>query len=99
MNVKIQSVKFDADRKLIDFTQSKMNKLDRFVEEATSVEVFLKIDKDSERGNKVATIRLLLPGGELIAEHRSKTFEESVDEALKALKIQIKKHKEKVLKN
>lgn len=95
MNVKIQSVKFDADKKLVDFTQGKMNKLDRIAEDATSAEVFLKLDKDSERGNKVATIRLLVPGNELVAEHRSKSFEESVDEAIEALKIQIKKHKER----
>jgi len=98
MNVKIQSVKFDADKRLLDFTQGKMNKLDRFTEETTSAEVFLKLDRDSERGNKVATIRLLVPGGELVAERRSKTFEEAVDEAIEALKIQIKKHKERFLK-
>ena len=95
MNVKIQSVKFDADKKLLDFTQGKMNKLDRFTEETTSAEVFLKLDKDSERGNKVATIRLLVPGGELVAERRGKAFEEAVDEAVEALKVQIKKHKAK----
>ncbi|MEG2772319.1 MAG: 30S ribosomal protein S30, partial [Alistipes sp.] len=29
MNVKIQSVKFDADRKLVEFVETKMAKLDR----------------------------------------------------------------------
>ena len=95
MNVKIQSVKFDADKKLIDFTQAKVMKLDRFAENATGAEVFMKLDKDSDRGNKVVTIKLLAPGGELVAEHRSKTFEESVDEAIEALKKQIEKHKER----
>lgn len=95
MNVKIQSVKFDADQKLIDFTQGKMNKLERFLEDAIGAEVFMKLDKDSERGNKVVTIRLLVPGGDLVAEYRSKTFEESVDEAIEALKKQIEKHKER----
>lgn len=92
MNVKIQSVKFDADRKLLDFTESKMAKLERFVEDAISADVIMKIDKDHERGNKVAMIKIEIPGNLLVAEHRSKSFEESVDECIDALKKQIEKH-------
>ncbi len=95
MNVKIQSVKFDADQKLIDFIQAKMNKLDRFAENTISAEVIMKLDKDIERGNKVVTIKLIVPGGDLVADYRSKSFEESVDEAIDALKKQIEKHKER----
>ena len=95
MNVKIQSVKFDADQKLIEFIQAKMNKLDRFAENAISAEVIMKLDKDTERGNKVVTIKLVVPGGDLVADYRSKSFEESVDEASDALKKQIEKHKER----
>ena len=95
MNVKIQSVKFDADQKLIEFIQAKMNKLDRFAENAISAEVIMKLDKDTERGNKVVTIKLVVPGGDLVADYRSKSFEESVDEAIDALKKQIEKHKER----
>ena len=32
MNVKIQSVKFDADKKLLEFVENKVNKLERFVD-------------------------------------------------------------------
>lgn len=96
MDVKIQSVKFDADRKLIEFVENKMNKLDRFIERAVSAEVILKIDKDNEKGNKVATICVDVPGTELVAECQSKSFEESVDECIDALKKQIEKRKEKL---
>ena len=58
MNVQIQSVKFDADRKLVEFVEHKMDKLDRFVERAIGADVILKLDKDHELGNKVATINL-----------------------------------------
>ena len=98
MNVKIQSVKFDADKKLIDFIESKMDKLDRFVERATSAEVILKLDKDPEQGNKVATIKIEVPTETLVAEHQSKSFEEAVDEAIDALKKQLEKHKDKFAK-
>ena len=95
MNVKIQSVKFDADKKLIDFVNAKMSKLDRFAEDAVGAEVIMKVDKDNDHGNKVATIILGVPGNDLVAEERAKTFEEAVDEAIEALKKQIAKHKER----
>jgi len=96
MNVQIQSVKFDADRRLIEFVEAKMAKLDRFAERSTGAEVILKLDKDHEKGNKVATITLRLPGGELVAEDRAKTFEEAVDTTIDALKRQLEKTKERV---
>ena len=72
MNVQIQSVKFDADRKLVEFVEHKMDKLDRFVERAIGADVILKLDKDHELGNKVATINLHIPGDDLVAESRGK---------------------------
>ncbi len=95
MNVQIQAVKFDADKKLIEFVEAKIAKLERFVERCTGAEVTMKLDKDNERGNKVAIIRLEVPGDDLVAEYRSKSFEESVDGAIDALKKQIEKHKER----
>ena len=92
MNVQIQSVKFDADKKLIEFVENKMSKLERFADRATGAEVILKLDKDFEKGNKVATITLHMPGEDMVAEHRARAFEEAID----ALKRRIEKFKEKV---
>ena len=96
MNVQIQSVKFDADKKLVEFVNAKMTKLDRFAERATSADVILKLDKDHDKGNKIATITLHMPGEDMVAEHRARAFEEAIDEAIDALKRQIEKFKEKV---
>ena len=98
MNVQIQSVKFDADARLVDFVNAKMAKLDRFAERSTGAEVILKLDKDLEKGNKRATITLHMPGEELVASHQSKSFEEAVDEAIDALKRQLDKFKGKAEK-
>ncbi|MCC8019289.1 MAG: ribosome-associated translation inhibitor RaiA [Rikenellaceae bacterium] len=95
MNVQIQSVKFDADKKLIDFVTAKVSKLERFAEDAISAEVIMKLNKDHERGNKVVTLKLEVPGDELVADARSKSFEESVDDGVAALKRQIEKYKER----
>ena len=95
MNVQIQSLKFDADSKLIEFVEHKLNKLDRFAERATGAEVILKLDRDFDRGNKVATVTIHMPGEDLVADCRAKTFEEAIDETVEALKRQIGKYKEK----
>ena len=95
MKVNIQSVKFDADKRLIEFVENKMDKLDRFAERATGADVILKLDKDHEKGNKVATITIHIPGDDLVAEAQAKSFEEAIDSAIDALKRQIEKAKAK----
>ena len=84
MNVNIQTVKFDAD---------KLAKMDRFAERSTGADVVLKLDKDFDKGNKVATITLHMPGSDLVSEQRAKTFEEAIDLAIDALKRQNEKLK------
>ncbi len=96
MNVQIQSVKFDADQRLVDFVESKMSKLEKFSEKIVSSDVIMKVDKDHEKGNKVVTMTLYMPGEDLVSKARARSFEEAVDEAIEVLKAQIVKKKEKL---
>ena len=96
MNVQIQSVKFDADQRLVDFVENKMSKLEKFSERIVSSDVIMKVDKDHEKGNKVVTMTLYMPGDDLVAKARARSFEEAVDEAIEELKTQIVKKKEKM---
>ena len=95
MNIQIHSVRFDADKKLIEFVNQKLEKLTQFGEDIVNAEVYLRLDKDQERENKISEIKVELPGGPLFARKQSKTFEEATDEAMDALKVQIAKHKQK----
>lgn len=95
MDVKIQSVRFDADAKLLAFVESKMAKLERFADRATGSDVIMKLDKDHEKGNKVVTITLRLPGDELVAECQAKSFEEAIDNSIDALKKQLERAKDR----
>ena len=95
MNIQIHSVRFDADKKLIDFVHQKLDKLTQFGEDIVNAEVYLRLDKDQDRENKISEIRLELPGGPLFAKKQSKTFEEATDDVIDALKKQITKHKQK----
>ena len=95
MNIQIHSVRFDADKRLIDFVHQKLDKLTQYGEDIVNAEVFLRLDKDQDRENKISEIKLDLSGGPLFARKQSKTFEEATDEAIEALKKQITRHKQK----
>ena len=96
MTVQIQSVKFDAGQQLLDFIQKKMDRLDRFVDErAGDVEVTLRLDPDSEKGNKVVIVSLHVPGSDIRVEERAFTFEEAVDNSMDIIKRQLEKAKAK----
>lgn len=95
MEINIQSVKFTADRKLLTLIENKVQKFDRFNPDIIKAEVILKLDKDADEGNKVITIRLSIPSHELVAERRSKTFEEAIDLVADSMRNQLEKIKDK----
>jgi putative sigma-54 modulation protein len=96
MNIQIHSLKFNADKKLLDFVNQKVNKLSLLTDDIVSAEVTLKLERDEERENKVAEIRVEYPKGPLFAQKQSKTFEEATDLVIAALKRQIVKQKGKM---
>lgn len=96
MEIQIQSIHFKADRKLIGFINEKVSKLNQFFEGIISSEIFLRIDKAGDSANKVAEIKINVPGHDLYVKRRCKTFEEAVDTAVEALGRQVKKYKDKV---
>jgi putative sigma-54 modulation protein len=97
MNVQIQTVHFDADEKLLEHVQKRIDKLKTFHDKITGVEVYLKLGNLSQKvKDKVAEIRVSIPKKSLFAKHQSKVFEESFDEAFDSLVSQIKKSKEKM---
>jgi putative sigma-54 modulation protein len=96
MNIRINAVKFDADTKLVEFINKKVGKLARYFDDIINAEVFLKLENTTDLGNKIVEIKLDIPGSDLFAQKQTKSFEESTDAAVDALKQQILKHKEKL---
>jgi putative sigma-54 modulation protein len=95
MKVKIQSVHFDADQKLEDFISTKLEKLISRHQNIVLADVTLRLDKDQKMENKVAEIKLEVPGNHLFVKKQTKSFEESTDIAIEALGKQLKKYKDK----
>lgn len=96
MEIRVHSIHFDADKKLLEFIDRKVEKLAIFDDKLMSGEVFLRLEKANDDSNKVAEIKIKTPGSELFAKKQCPSFEEATDLAVDALRKQIQKNKEKV---
>lgn len=97
MYIKIHSIHFDTDEKLDKFIREKLSKVERFASKIIGTEVFLKLDHNkSSVKDKIAEIKVKLPGKTLFAEERSMLFEESVELAVDSIVRQVKKHMDKI---
>jgi putative sigma-54 modulation protein len=95
MKLQVHSIHFDADRKLIDFIQKKVDKLETFYDRLVDGEVFLKLNNEGS-DNKTVEIKLRVPGNQLFAVEKARSFEAATDLATDALRIQLKKFKTKI---
>ena len=93
MKIHTQAIHFSADQKLINFTEKKITKLSQFFDKIIAVDVILKLENSGQIKDKIAEIKLKIPGTVLFVKESNKTFEESVDNAINSLKKQLVKYK------
>lgn len=96
MKVNAQSVNFNADRKLIDFVQNRLDKLDLFYDRVISSDVYLKLGNTSSKENKIVEIKVHVPKDKFVVKKQCKSFEEAVDSACSSLERRLKKRKQKL---
>ena len=92
MKLQVHSIHFDADRKLINFIQKKLDKLDTFYDRLVDGEVFLRLNNEGIE-NKTVEIKLRVPGSMLFAIEKARSFEAAAGLAADALRMQLKKFK------
>ena len=92
MKLQVHSIHFDADIKLINFIQRKLNKLETFHDRMVDGEVFLRLNNEDVE-NKTVEIKLRVPGSNLFATEKARSFEEATDLAADALRSQLIKVK------
>ena len=93
MEIRIQTLKFDADQKLLEYVNKKVAKLERFDDNITSVEVVLSLMEKPE--NKAVKIQANVPSDALVVEKNAKTFEVATTDAVDAMKERLTRNKEK----
>ena len=99
MKVNLQAVNFNVDRKLVDFVQEKLDKLEKYYDKIVSAEVFLKLENTSDKENKTVEIKINVPGDDFIVKKTAKSFEEGVDLSVDSLEKAIVRRKEKLRSN
>ena len=98
MDIKMHSIRFDADQKLLTFIDTKIKKLPTVYDDILGAEVFLRLNNDEDRENKLVEIKLDVKGQTVFAKKQCKTFEEATDLSVEALRKQLLKRKTKVRK-
>ena len=91
-----RSVNFTVDQKLVDFTDERINKLEKYYDKIVSADVFFKVEKTSEKENKIAEVKIHVPGDEFMVKKQCKTFEEAVELSAESLERLLLKRKEKL---
>ena len=93
MEIRIQSLKFNADVKLLDFIEKKFSRIEKFYDGITGVDVALSLLPDHE--NKNVKVQVAIPGNTIVVEKNAKTFEDAVVDCADILKEKLVKEKEK----
>ena len=96
MKVNVHAVNFTVDRKLVDFINERLGKLEKFYDKVVSSDVFLKVDNTSEKENKIVEVKIHVPGDEFVVKKQCKTFEEAVELSSESLERLLVKRKEKI---
>jgi putative sigma-54 modulation protein len=95
MKVQIQAVNFKADKELILRIEDKVATLDKYYDHIIEAQVYMNVQKTSEKANKHLELKLAISGDDIIAKKASSTFEDALNQVFTVAKKTLIKHKEK----
>ena len=96
MKVDVHAVNFNVDKKLVDFVQERMVKLEKYYDKVVSSDVYLKVENTSDKENKIVEMKIIVPGDDFLVKKQCKTFEEAVELAAESIERLLVKRKEKI---
>jgi putative sigma-54 modulation protein len=96
MKVSIHAVNFTVDKKLVNFIQERLDKLEKYYDKVVAADVFLKVENVSEKENKTVEVKINVPGDDFVVKKHCRTFEEAVENASESLERLLVKRKEKI---
>ncbi|WP_366184662.1 ribosome-associated translation inhibitor RaiA [Flavobacterium ovatum] len=95
MKVSIHAVNFNVDGKLVNFVQERMDKLEKYYDKVVSSDVYLKVEKTSDKENKIVEVKINVPGDGFLVKKQCKSFEEALELSAESLERLLVKRKEK----
>ena len=99
MKVNVHAFNFAVYKKLVDFIQDRMDKLEKYYDKIVSSDVFLKVEKTSDKENKIVEVKIHVPGDDFMVKKQCKTFEEAIENSAESLERLLVKRKEKIRTN
>ena len=96
MNISINSIHFIASSRLISVVKQRVASLKKYNSHMDSVKIFLRLENNHLKKNKLSEIHVHLPGKNLIVRKRSETFEKSTSLAKSVLIKILANSKQKV---
>ena len=94
MEVRIQDIHFDASQQLVDYCNTKADRLARRYPTIDYIDYTLTLVKPQTQDNKEARVKVIVHHhGEFTATKTADTFEEAVTKALEAVDSQLEKVK------
>lgn len=96
MKVNVHAVNFSVDKKLVNFINERLLKLEKYYDKVVSSDVFLKVENSSEKENKNIEVKIHVPGDDFMVKKQCKTFEEGIELAAESLERLLVKRKEKI---
>jgi putative sigma-54 modulation protein len=96
MVIDFQSTNFKADIKLREFIGSKLQKMEKLYNRVLNATVYLKVNKASNKQNKIIEIKLNLPETQIFVSESDQTFETATDKAISSLSNQLAKVKARI---
>ncbi|UQD54902.1 ribosome-associated translation inhibitor RaiA [Flavobacterium sp. K5-23] len=96
MMVNVHAVNLAVDKKLVEYVQERMDRLEKYYDKIVSSDVYLKVEKTSEKENKFVEVKVNVPGDDFVVKKQCKTFEEAIELSAETLERMLVKRKEKI---
>jgi putative sigma-54 modulation protein len=96
MKLVINTDGFDADAQLLDFFQTKADKLETFFDRIVQGEAYMRYNNTNGNDNKTVELKLFVPGTSLFSHHQASSWQEGIDEVVDQMRRQLKRYKDKM---
>ena len=95
MKLQIQSLHFTADKKLVNFIQTKLTKLGKYFDQILDVDVIMRLENSGQIKDKVVELKINIPGSVVFVKESNNKFENAMENAYLNARRQLIKYKER----
>lgn len=94
MKITVHAMGLTPHEPLEERLNKKIGKLNTFYDRIQECQVYLKVENSSNKENKTAEIKLVVPGEDIVVKKTCSSFEESIDQCVDTAKKLLIKKKE-----